>query len=461
MSSSNTKDREIILTRVFDAPRELVFSAYTDPTHVVRWFGPRGFGNTTFEMSVKPGGRWRFIMHGPDGTDYTNRIVYTEVVPNELLAFDHGSDVDDDPRVFKVRITFERLGERQTRVTQHTVFSTPEQLAIVKGYGAVEKGKETLERLAEYLATSAEHAFVVTRTFDAPREMVFMAHAEKERLARWWGPKGWALEVKALDFRAGGVFHYAMRMADHEMWGKFVYRDIVMGHRIVYVSSFSDPHGNVTRAPFFDGKWPLETLNTVTFTEQDGKTTLTLRAVPIDATAEELAAFASNFKSMQGGFGGTYQQLEDALRADTLSLSRVFDAPRDRVFKAWTDARAVQQWWGPHHFTAPRCELDVRPGGAIRIDMRAPDGNVYPMSGTYKDVVALERLVFVSAALDAKGNPLFEVLNVVTFADQGGKTALTVHASLMNATAEAKPYLSGMEEGWKQQLERFGAHLAK
>jgi uncharacterized protein YndB with AHSA1/START domain len=321
MASSNTTDREIILTRIFDAPRELVFSAYTDPAHVVSWFGPRGFGNTTLEMSVKPGGRWRFIMHGPDGIDYTNRIVYTEVVPNELLAYDHGSDVDDDPRVFKVRITFEKLGERQTRLTQHVVFQTAEQLAIVKGYGAVEKGKETLERLAEHLATRSEHAFVITRSFDAPREMVFMAHAEKERLARWWGPKGWALEVKALDFRAGGVFHYGMRMASSEMWGKFVYRDIVMGHRIVYVSSFSDPQGEVTRAPFFDGKWPLETLNTVTFTEQDGKTTLTLRAVPIDAKPEELAAFASNFKSMQGGFGGTYQQLEDTLREDTLCSS--------------------------------------------------------------------------------------------------------------------------------------------
>ena len=96
-----------------------------------------------------------------------------------------------------------------------------------------------------------------------------------------------------------------------------------------------------------------------------------------------------------------------------LVLTRVFNAPRERVWKAWTDPNQVAQWWGPAGFTNPRCEVDVRPGGVLRIDMRGPDGTVYPMSGVYREVVSPERLVFTGSALDEKGKPLFEVLNTI------------------------------------------------
>jgi len=104
-----------------------------------------------------------------------------------------------------------------------------------------------------------------------------------------------------------------------------------------------------------------------------------------------------------------------------LVLTRVFDAPRRLVFKAWTDPKCVAVWWGPHHFTNPVCELDARPGGAIRIHMRDPTGIVYPMTGIFQEVIEPERIVFTSAALDDKGNPMFEVLTTVTFAEQGGQ----------------------------------------
>ena len=142
-----------------------------------------------------------------------------------------------------------------------------------------------------------------------------------------------------------------------------------------------------------------------------------------------------------------------------LVLKRVFNAPRERVWKAWTDPRQLAQWWGPAGFTNPVCEADVRPGGAIRIDMRGPDGAVYPMTGVYREVVAPERLVFTASALDEKGRPLFEVLNTVTFAKQGGKTLLTVRAQVVNKTAGADPYLEGMEAGWSQSLVRLEALL--
>ncbi len=144
-----------------------------------------------------------------------------------------------------------------------------------------------------------------------------------------------------------------------------------------------------------------------------------------------------------------------------LVITRVFDAPRSLVFKAWTDPRHVAEWWGPQGFTNPVCELDVRPGGAIRIHMRGPDGTLYPMTGVYQEIVEPERLMFTSAALDEEGNPLFEVLHTVTFAEQGGKTTLTLQARVVKTTAKAAPYLAGMQAGWTQSLERFEAYVAK
>ena len=144
-----------------------------------------------------------------------------------------------------------------------------------------------------------------------------------------------------------------------------------------------------------------------------------------------------------------------------LVLTRVFDAPRELVFKAWTDPKRVAQWWGPHGFTNPVCELDVRPGGAILIHMRGPDGTVYPMTGIYQEVAEPERIVFTSAALDGDGNPLFEVLTTVTFAEQGGKTKQILRARVIKRTAQAAPYLKGMEAGWTQSLERLAESLAK
>src|ERR1700733_2730137 len=86
-----------------------------------------------------------------------------------------------------------------------------------------------------------------------------------------------------------------------------------------------------------------------------------------------------------------------------VTITRVFDAPRDLVFAAWTDAKHLAKWWGPHHFTNPVCELDVRVGGAIRIDMRGPQGTVYPMTGVFHEIVPPERLVFTSTPLDENG----------------------------------------------------------
>jgi len=142
-----------------------------------------------------------------------------------------------------------------------------------------------------------------------------------------------------------------------------------------------------------------------------------------------------------------------------LVMTRTFDAPRELVFKAWTDPKQVQQWWGPHGFTNPRCEVEARRGGAIHIDMRGPDGVVYPMKAVFEEVTEPERLVFISSALDHKGNSMFDVRNTVTLADRRGKTELTLEAQVIRAATVAPQYLKGMEVGWSQSLERLEAYL--
>lgn len=144
-------DREIVITRVFDAPRELVFEAWTKPEHLTRWFGPKGFSLTTQEIDVRVGGRWRFVFQGPDGATYDNRMVFLEVRRPELLIFDHGSDRDDDPGKFRVTVTFDAQSNGKTVVTLRQLHPTKELREQKIAFGAVEFGFQTLDKLAAYL----------------------------------------------------------------------------------------------------------------------------------------------------------------------------------------------------------------------------------------------------------------------------------------------------------------------
>ncbi|MEO8558120.1 MAG: SRPBCC domain-containing protein [Rhodospirillales bacterium] len=141
-----------------------------------------------------------------------------------------------------------------------------------------------------------------------------------------------------------------------------------------------------------------------------------------------------------------------------LVIERLIDAPVERVFQAWTEAKQVKEWWGPRGFTAPVCEVDARPGGRLRIVMRGPDGTDYPMSGTYRDVEPDQRLVFVSVAEDNAGDALLEAFTEVTFAAQGNKTRLVMKTSAVGLALVAAEMLKGMEQGWSETLDRMAAH---
>jgi len=145
-----------------------------------------------------------------------------------------------------------------------------------------------------------------------------------------------------------------------------------------------------------------------------------------------------------------------------LTLTRVFDAPRELVFQAWTEPEHLKQWWGPRGFTNPVCEVDLRVGGTCKIVMRFPDGaNEHTMQAVYREIVRPERLVFWNVALDKDGNRLLEGLTSITFEELGGKTKLTLYTRMTGLVPYADRMLDGMEPGWSQSLERLGEALAE
>jgi uncharacterized protein YndB with AHSA1/START domain len=155
----------------------------------------------------------------------------------------------------------------------------------------------------------ADGAFVLSRTFDAPRDVVFRAFIDPERMKHWWGPKGFTVIASTMDLRPGGTYHYGLRAPDGSaMWGKFVYREIAAPERLVFVNSFSDENGGITRHPM-SPTWPLEMLSTFSFSEEHGRTTFTIRWSPLNASDEERATFDGARDGMRQGWGGTLDQL--------------------------------------------------------------------------------------------------------------------------------------------------------
>ncbi len=155
MAQPGVVDREIVLSRVIDAPRELVFEAFTEVRHLSRWWGPEGFSTTTRSLDFRVGGEWDFVMHGPDGTDYPEWITWTEIIAPERIAMLHGES-REDPNAFESVLTFQPDGEA-TRIEMRTVFPTQElRQEAVEKYHAIEGGQQTLGNLAAYVAELAE-----------------------------------------------------------------------------------------------------------------------------------------------------------------------------------------------------------------------------------------------------------------------------------------------------------------
>ncbi|MCE0499599.1 MAG: SRPBCC domain-containing protein [Methylacidiphilales bacterium] len=319
-SAADTADHEITSSRVFNAPRELVWRAMTDPQHVVHWWGPRGFTTTITEMDVRPGGVWKHVMHGPDGTDYPNQSVFQEVVAPERIVYTHGGHRPGDPEVnFTSTWIFEALDAERTRVTVRMVFPTAaERDRVARDYGAVEGLSQTLARLGERLATqegAADGEYVISRVFNAPREMVFKAWTDSKQMAQWWGPRALTVPVCELDAKTGGAFRIVMRRPDGTDYPyKGVYREIVPNERIIFIGDTSEHPAHwheLVQKNLPGGKnRPIGMLlNIVTFEEIEGKTRLTVR-MRFDA-AEMRDAFVKI--GMNEGWSQSFDRLGELL----------------------------------------------------------------------------------------------------------------------------------------------------
>jgi uncharacterized protein YndB with AHSA1/START domain len=302
-----TADREIVISRVFDAPRDLVWQAWTDPKQVVRWWGPNGFTMTIEAMDVRPGGVWKHVMHGPDGTNYPNESVFEEVVSPERIVFAHSGQRENGPgSSFISTWTFDDAGIGKTRVTIRMVFQTAKDRdRVEKEFGAVEGGKQTLGRLAGHLVAEqpAEREVVLIREFDAPRELVFRLWTEAEHMARWWGPAGFTNPVCKMDVRPGGVYRIVMRAPNgQEFPSEGSYMEVVRPERLVFSNN----------AVGEDGAKVLEGLTTVLFAEKGGKTTLTMRT-----RAKAVVDFARAYLTgMEAGWTQSLERLaEEVLRS--------------------------------------------------------------------------------------------------------------------------------------------------
>jgi uncharacterized protein YndB with AHSA1/START domain len=309
---------------------------------------------------------------------------------------------------------------------------------------------------------------VITRVFDAPRELVWRAWTEPEHLMQWWGPRGFTSPECKIDLRVGGKYLACMRSVDgQEFWSTGVYSEIVPPERLVFSDSFADKDGYVVPASHygFGDDFPLELQITVTLEETDGKTKMTLRHAGFPA---------GQMREMAGpGWNESFDKLAESVtlsskrkttfivRREELKvvMERTFDAPRDLVWKVFTDPQSIPEWWGPKNLTTTVEKMDVKPGGAWRFVQRDPEGNQFAFNGVYKEI---DPPRFLSRTFNFEGIPgNHELTELLTLEEHDGKTKVIGIAVYANVEDLDGMVGSGMEKGATESWERLAELVEK
>lgn len=312
---AKSKSNEINLTRVYDAPVDAVWDAWTDPDQVGEWWGPRGFTLTTHSKDLRVGGHWAYTMHGPDGTDYPNKTFYYEVEPGRKLVYDHGAN-DDRPPLFRVTVLFTDLGGK-TKMDMTMALATPEAAEETRKFIKKAGGNATWDRLAEYLEheSAGKEKFVINRSFDAPLALMFEMWTDPKHFANWLAPTGFTMQFLRADIRPGGSTFFCMSNgAGSDMYGRAEYLTIEKPNRLIYKQQFCDANENISRHPLA-ATWPETMLTTVELTEEGAnQTRVTITWEPCgNVTPEELAAFIQARGGMTQGWTGSFDKLEEYL----------------------------------------------------------------------------------------------------------------------------------------------------
>ncbi|NJN58077.1 MAG: hypothetical protein HC879_11580 [Leptolyngbyaceae cyanobacterium SL_5_9] len=278
-------DRQIVITRVFNAPRELVFRVWTETKHIEQWFGPKGFTTRVVENDLRPGGQWLYIMISPDGKEYPSKGVFREIVPPErVVATDEfGEGIEevldiDLPQGMVTTTLFEDL-KGKTRLTIQIMHETVgdrhkhEEMGVIAGWNS---SLDCLEELLTQVGSEpngfsimlpSDREILVTRIFNAPRKLVFDAWTQPEHVKRWFGGcTSMTMTVCEIDLRVGGSWRYVLydssNAFEHGFSGE--YREIVSPERLVSTERYEPVPGS-------------DHLNTLTLNDQDGKIILQIR----------------------------------------------------------------------------------------------------------------------------------------------------------------------------------------
>jgi uncharacterized protein YndB with AHSA1/START domain len=319
----SAKPNEIQLIRVYSAPVKLVWEAWTDLKQIAKWWGPRGFSLTTQSKDLRPGGKWIYTMHGPDGTDYPNIATYHEVVKYEKLVYDHGGN-DEREKLFTVTVTFkEEKGKTTLCIT--SALPTAEAATAMKQFIKAASGNSTWDRLDEYLEGEAtgKDVFVIHRSFRASIKSSFRASIKTvfemwvnpEQLSRWLAPTGSTMAFIRTDVREGGSSQWSMTAGNGQTtYGKVLYKRISPHSLLVYSQQFCDPAGNPSKPPFAP-TYPDQVLTTVTLVEEGAnETRVTVRwEILGEATEAERRTFHEMKSGMTGGWNGSFDKLDSLL----------------------------------------------------------------------------------------------------------------------------------------------------
>jgi uncharacterized protein YndB with AHSA1/START domain len=463
-------EREIVITRDFDAPRELVYAALVDPSHVPKWWGPRGFALETHAIDVRVGGAWRFTMRSEEAGTFGNRIVYRELTAPSRIVYEHGEDRDDDPTRFHVTITFDALDAGRTRVTMRSLFPTAAQRDGGLKYNAVELGQSTLDKGAAHVASAlfveadpTRPVARLRRLLHAPRTLVWEAMTRPEHVAHWYGPRSTRMISCEMDLRVGGQYRFVMRGGDgreHAFSGE--YREITPPERMVQTWRWEG-------AP--DAR-SVETMRLVDLGDR------TMVEVEVEHTSRSNLEMHLKH-GMEAGANETYQRLDETLVAmveapTALVLERTFAAPRKLVFEAWTRAEHFARWFGTRECKPEDCVLDARPGGVIRFVHRFGDQAMY-LRGTFDVVEPTTKIVLTLRFVDENGMPTSpspvsgwpkeaSIETTVVLEDAPGGTRQVVTQVVQPASARdsagVRSERAMAREGWKETLGLLAEHLA-
>lgn len=310
--SAKNKSNEISITRIYDAPVEAVWDAWTDPEQVAQWWGPRGFTLTTHSKDLRPGGHWTYTMHGPDGVDYPNKALYFEVEQYAKLVYDHGAN-DDRPALFHVTVLFSEVGGK-TKMEMSMRLPTPEAAEETRKFIKAAGGNATWDRLAEYLEheSTGKQKFVINRSFDVPLELMFEMWTDPKHFSQWLAPTGFQMQFIRSDIQPGSsTFYFMTGDGKTKMYGRAEYLKIEKPGRLVYTQQFCDENEKIARHPMAP-TWPETMLTTVELTAEDAdRTRVTVSWEPHGATTpEELETFVKSRGGMTQGWTGSFDKLE-------------------------------------------------------------------------------------------------------------------------------------------------------